>query len=261
MSEPFQRLQDHFRFLKETHGVDLTVPHGVAIDGKVYPATHKLITIGPTSNPNPDPETRFYIPLENGLKVHASTYLGSHNSLAMQMHVPEIALHADGSKRYGYGPAVHIHEDSYLASFGKNPNNFDEYYKQSPNPFYEERMSLHNSRGPISIAHEVLSMWGKQPYQGTYDFVDKEGYQHFKKARPHVDFDEEHHRPHLELTEDELNEHRQNIKFHPSEAPHNVTVYGVDTDSAFYNYNTKTEQLRPYHDVFGFGSYSTKRNS
>ena len=65
----------------------------------------------------------------------------------------------------------------------------------------------------------------------------------------------------FELTEDELNEHRQNDKFHPSEAPHNVTVYGVDTDSAFYNYNTKTEQLRPYHDVFGFGSYSTKRNS
>lgn len=250
MSEPFQRLQDHFRHLNEKHGVDLTVPHGVRIDGKIYPATNKLITIGHKHNKGTEVESRFYIPLENGLKVHTATYLGN-GDVYMQMHVPEIAIHNDGSKRYGYGIAAHQHEDSYRASFGKNPNNFDEYYKQRPNPYFEERMSLHDTRGPLSTVHEVLSMWGKEPYQGTYDFVDKEGYQHFKNLRPNVDFDEEPYRPHLELTENELNEHRQNVKFHPSEAPHNVTVYGVDTDRAFYNYNTKTEQLRPWHDVFG----------
>lgn len=262
MSEPFSRLQDHFRFLKETHGVDLTVPHGVGIDGKIYPATHKLLTMGHSSNPTTAAEateSRFYIPLENGLKVHASTYLGREGRFHMQMHVPTIHLNEDGNKSYRYGAALHKGEDSYNASFGENPNNFDEHYKQHPNPFYEEHMSLHSTRGPISTVHEVLSMWGKEPYQGTYDFEGK-GKAEFKKIRPNAEFSWAD-RDDLELTEDELNEHRQNIKFHPSEAPHNVTVYGVDTDSAFYNYNTKTEQLRPYHDVFGFGSYSTKKDS
>ena len=250
MSEAFQRLQDHFRHLKEKNDVDLTVPHGVRIDGKIYPATKKLIIIGNEHNEGTGVESRFYIPLENGLKVHTATYLDNED-VYMQMHVPEIAIHNDGSKKYRYGIAVHQHEDSYRASFGKNPNNFDEYYKQRPNPYFEERMSLHDTRGSLSILPEVLGMWGKEPYQGTYDFVDNEGYQHFKNLRPNVDFVEEPYRRHLELTEDELNEHRQNVKIHPSEAPHNVMVYGVDTDSTFYNYNTKTEQLHPWNDVFG----------
>ena len=253
MSEDFKRLHDHFRFLKETHGVDLTVPHGVGIDGKIYPATNKLITMGHSRNPivdNLSTESRFYIPLENGLKVQASTYVGRGSSLSMQMHVPTIHLNEDGDKSYRYGAALHKGEDSYHASFGENYNNFDEHYKQRPNPFYEEHMSLHSTRGPISTVHEVLDMWGKEPYQGTYDFEGKEGFQHFKKIKPNAEFSWAN-RDDLELTEDELNEHRQNAKFHPSEASHNVTVYGVDTEHAFYNYNTKTEQLRPYHDVFG----------
>jgi len=250
MSEAFSRLHEHFRFLKETHGVDLTVPHGVEIGGRVYPATHKLITIGRSRNPNLDAEateSRFYIPIENGLKVHASTYVGRDNTLSMQMHVPTIHLNKEGKKTYRNGPALHKSEDAYSASFGENLNNFD---KQRPNPFYEEHMSLHSSRGPISVAHEVLSMWGKEPYQGTYDFEGKEGLQHFKKIKPYAEISWAD-RDDLELTEDELNEHRQNFKLHPAEHPHNVTVYGVDTEHAFYNYNTKTEQLRPYQDVFG----------
>ena len=253
MSEDFKRLHDHFRFLKETHGVDLTVPHGVGIDGKIYPATNKLITMGHSRNPivdNLSTESRFYIPIENGLKVHASTYVGRGSSLSMQMHVPTIHLNEDGDKSYRYGAALHKGEDSYNASFGENPNNFDEHYKQHPNPYYEEHMSLHSTRGPISTVHEVLSMWGKEPYQGTYDFEGKEGFQHFKKIKPNADFSWAN-RDDLELTEDELNEHRQNAKLYPANAPHNVTVYGVDTEKAFYNYNTKTEQLRPYQDVFG----------
>lgn len=251
MSEPsnFERLQKHFRFVKETHGVDLTTPQGVGIDGKVYPATHKLLTMGHTSKFDEEAtESRFYIPLENGLKVHASTYVGRHGSLSMQMYVPTIHLDGDGGKSYRYGMALHKGEDSYSASFGENPNNFDENRKDRPNPFYEEHMSLHNTRGPISNVHEVLNMWGKEPYQGTYDFEGK-GIAEFKKIRPNADITWAD-RDGLELTEDELNEHRQNAKFHPGDASHNVTVYGVYTDHAFYNYNTKTEQLRPYNDVF-----------
>lgn len=254
MSEPFSRLQDHFRFLKETHGVDLQVPHGVGIDGKVYPATNKMLTMGHSINPNTAAEateSRFYIPLENGLKVQASTYIGRKSSLNMQMHVPTIYLKEEGGKSYRYGMALHKGEDSYSASFGENPNNFD---KQHPNPYYEEHMGLHSTRGPISNVHEVLNMWGKEPYQGTYDYTYGNGKAkaEFKKIRPHADVTWAN-RDDLELNEDELNEHRQNVKFHPSEASHNVMVYGVDTEHAFYNYNTKTEQLRSYQDVFGFG--------
>jgi len=244
MSEPFQRVQNHFRFLKHTHNIDLTVPHGVAIDGKNYPAINKRITLGHTITPNFDSESSFYIPLENGSRVHAVAYLGGPSSIHMQMHVPEIYLHANGKRLYGYGPAVHKHEDSYTASFGENPNLYAEDYIQRPNPYYDERMSLHDTRGPISTVHEVLNMWGKEPYQGTYDFFSKEGYQHFKSLRPHVDFEENYHRPHLELPEDELNEHRQNVKFDPSDVPHNIKVYRVGPDNSEYNYDIKTEQLR-----------------
>ena len=258
MSEPsnFERLQTHFRFLKEAHNVDLTVPHGVGIDGKIYPATNKLLTMGHSSNPNTvdsPTESRFYIPLENGLKVHANTYMGMgdkwNSSLHMQMHVPTIYLNEDGAKSYRYGMALHKGEDSYMASFGENPNNFEENRKYRPNPFYDEHMGLHSTRGPISVVHDVLKMWGKEPYQGTYDYINK-GKAEFKKVRPHADVTWAD-RDDLELTQDELNEHRQNVKNHPADAPHNVTVYGVDTERAFYNYNTKTEQLRPYEDVFG----------
>lgn len=247
MSEPFQRLQDHFRFLKEHHDVDLTVSHGVKLNGRVYPATHKLLTMGHSRNPADaakNTEFRSYIPLENGLKVHVSNYLGDEDSLYMQLHVPTIGLHKDGNKVYRYGIALHKGEDAYNASLSKNPS-------------FEKQMSLHYTTGPISSAHEVLNMWGKEPYQGTYDYIDS-GKDEFKKIRPHADVtwaDTDG----LELTEDELNEHRENVKLHPSEAPHNVTVYGVDTDHSFYNYNTKTEQLRPYHDVFGFGSILNKK--
>jgi len=254
MSESFnfERLQTHFRFLKETHGVDLTVPHGVGIDGKVYPATNKLITMGYSSTPSISVESRFYVPLENGLKVHASTYMGESTShIHMQMHVPTIHINNDGTKMYTHGSALHIGEDAYHASFGENPNKTDEHYKRHPNPFYDEHMSLHSTRGPISIVHDVLKMWGKEPYQGTYDFSSQQGYQQFKKLRPNHDYEVDEYRPHLELTTDELTEHRQNFKNHSASASHNVAVYGVDTEHAFYNYNTKTEQLRPYMDVFG----------
>jgi hypothetical protein len=240
MSEAFLRLHEHFRFLKETHGVDLTVPHGVEIDGRVYPATHKLITIGHSRNPNHNAkatESRFYIPIENGLKVHASTYMGRSGNLSMQMHVPTIHINESGKKTYRHGPALNLGEDAYYASFGEDKT--------------DEHMGLHSTRGPNSVVHEVLNMWGKEPYQGTYNYEGQQSYQHFKNLRPNVDFEEEHYQDHLELTPDELNEHRQNFKLHPAEHPHNVTVYGVDTDRAFYNYNTKTEQLRPYQDVFG----------
>lgn len=250
MSELFQRLQDHFRFIKEHHDVDLTVSHGVKLNGKIYPATHKLLTMGQVRNPADaakSTESRFYIPLENGLKVHVSNYLGEMDKLYMQLHVPTIGLQRDGNKVYRYGIALHKGEDAYNASLSKNPNN---------NPSFEKQMSLHYTTGPISSAHEVLNMWGKEPYQGTYDYIDS-GKDEFKKIRPHADVtwaDTDD----LELTEDELNEHHQNVKLHPSDAPHNVTVYGVDTDHAFYNYNTKTEQLRPYREVFPWKSFPNK---
>lgn len=243
MSELFQRVQNHFRFLKEKHSVDLTVPHGVTIDGKNYPAINKRITLRPPYNEQFVGESMFYIPLENGLRVHASAYFGGPSSVHMQMHVPEIYLHANGKRLYGYGPAVHKHEDSYRASFGENPNLTDEYHKQHPSQVFDEHMSLHSTRGPISAVHEVLKMWGKEPYQGTYDYFSKEGYQYFKNLRPHVDLEgKNYHRPYLELTEDELNEHRQNVEFDPSDGPRNVKVYGVS--DSLYNYDTQTEQLR-----------------
>ena len=235
MSEAFSRLHDNFRALKERHGVDLTVPHGVEIDGRVYPATHKLITLGRSRDLSPHYESHFYIPLENGLKVRASTYSGGR--LGMQMHVPTIHIDESGKKTYRHGPSYNIGEDAYYASFGKNIN--------------DEHMLLHSTKGPISVAHEVLNMWAKEPYQGTYDWHNQQGYNHFKNIKPRHAYLQQDLR---ELTPDELNEHRQNIKAHPADAPHNVTVYGVDTDRAFYNYNTKTEQLRPYQDVFGTSS-------
>jgi hypothetical protein len=234
MSETFKRLHDHFRALKEQHGIDLTVPHGVEIDGKVYPGTHKRITLG-TNYGSTDPfyEADFKINLENGLKVAASTM---DDNLHLQLHVPTIHLNDDGNKWYRYGPAYNLGEDAYNASLGKNKTN--------------ENVSLHDTRGPISVAHDVIKMWGEEPYQGTYDWHNKEGYQHFKNLRPDYNDEVDFYQDLRGLTQDELTEHRKNDKLRPEHAPHNVTVYGIDTLPAFHNYNTKTEQLRPVEEVF-----------
>jgi hypothetical protein len=63
-------------------------------------------------------------------------------------------------------------------------------------------------------------MWGKEPYQGTYDYSGKVGKDEFKKIRPHSDVTWAD-RDELELTQDELTEHRQNFKNHSASAPHN----------------------------------------
>jgi len=250
MSEPsdFENLHNTLRAFKKEHDVNLAVPHGVEINGKVYPATHKRIIIG-TNNVSEEPfyETNFKIPLENGLVANAST---THDSLHMQLYVPTIYINGDGLKAYRHGPALHQHEDAYHASFGENKNKTDKYYRERPSRFYDEHMSLHSTRGPISAVHEVLNMWQKEPYQGTYDFDNQQGYQHFKKLRPNYDSEIKHYRPHLQLTEDELTEHRQNFKFHPEHAPHNIAVYTTNPEAP-KNYNIKTEQLRPFKDVFG----------
>jgi len=237
----FENLHNTLRALKKEHDVNLAVPHGVEINGKVYPATHKRIIIG-TNYVDEEPfyETNFKIPLENGLVAHASK---AGDRLHMQLYVPTIYINSDGLKAYRHGPALHQHEDAYHASFGENKFKTNKYY-------YDEHTSLDNTVGPISVVHEVLNMWQKEPYQGTYDFDNQQGYQHFKKLRPSYDNEIEYYRPHLQLTEDELTEHRQNFKFHPEHAPHNITVHIHESESP-KNYDIKTEQLRSFKDVFG----------
>jgi hypothetical protein len=65
MSRDFHALQDILRKTKD-HGIDLTVPHGVTIGSKTYPAINKSLVLSANWG---DEGHSFQIPLENGHKV------------------------------------------------------------------------------------------------------------------------------------------------------------------------------------------------
>jgi len=106
MSDIFNKIQNGFRALKD-QGIDFTVPHGISIAGKTYPAINKNITFdkdwkygGSTSQ----------IPLENRHKVTVthSSYANEAPYLHTHVYYPTQTgeWYLDDMRKWGFN--VHL---------------------------------------------------------------------------------------------------------------------------------------------------------
>jgi len=68
VSDTFDKIQNGLRALKD-HGIDLTVPHGTSLAGRVYPSVNKAIVFG---NNWEYEGASFSIPLENHHRVQVT---------------------------------------------------------------------------------------------------------------------------------------------------------------------------------------------
>jgi hypothetical protein len=225
MSRKFEDIQAALRHGKNEFNIDMKDPRGVVIDDKLYPATGKGIAVTSYRNERTedgvDYNAGFYIPLENGLQTY--TWFDAAGSCGMQLEVPHITLTYKYPKlRYSYGAPHHVND---------NQNVFSKTLKHPDEP------SNINWEEP----KELLKEWSKLPYQGSLVILDDisgndADWDEFLERRPKykntqryafgyaVDLSDK------ALTDDELQEHRQNYK------PDTVIGDGVSPQHIIYDY-------------------------
>jgi len=231
-SDRFHLLQKTIRDIHSIHGIDLSNPNGVTVDGRPYPAMKKHINMGVqysfTDNAH---DFSFDIPIENGsvLRVNGENYDtedGPESRRYSQLLVPTIHFNKDGTKSYRHGTALHVGADAFW-----------------------NRHTVGSQYDTVANLHDVINEYSRLPHQGTYDWdYSKEGTDAFRGVRPHFTSGAFGvHEEHLKLNPEELQEHRNNYKFNPYHSGQflSTSFHNEPADDVHHRYDLRTEQLVP----------------
>lgn len=206
MSDTFSKIQNGLRALKD-HGIDLTVPHGVSIGDKPYPAVNKNITFDKNWNYTGHV---FQIPLENRHKVQFT--------------------HSFDFEQKPYAHTYVLYPNQHGAfQMGVTRNT----------KFTNELHTIH--KPPYDTVHESLKEYASEKSRGIYgydygsrgDFVPDEELQ-------------EHYRRGEAAKQARIEAHPLEKAMEYPKLPHLVHVHkagGIDVPTEYWTYNAKTEQL------------------
>lgn len=230
-SDHFIQIQNALRNIKSQHGVDLLNPRGVTIGDKPYPAITKRVWTDMSNDAvNHGSNFLVQIPFESGNRL--SIRGGHQGFLESQVLVPTIHLNSNGEKRYWHGPAFHLADDS---------QGMDQHY-------YTHTLGNPNRKD----IHETISHTSSWKSQGTYDWMDTEGFNKFKELRPYATIDPSSRRYNKEksLNQEELAEHLNNFVFDPKHGPSNVfaMIHNGERATTDYHYDVLTEKLHQVNE-------------
>ncbi len=258
MSEHFERLQHQLRQIKEASGVDFTDPRGVSIFGKLHPARNKFITLDGNQNKSVGKGGWFEveIPFENGTHANVSGTLydkWKENKEKGISHLND-AIHT-ASAGHAIPAIFDRHGILKYANdeFTTHANGVywqgDSHYIEPVHPKNPGYKTSYVTGNVSELINDHFKKWSQEPFKGTY-------YEMRGKVHPDTGLP-----PRRDMTEEELQEHRQKATHKPLWNPENSFVrphlIGVrpDFDSNLNNhyvYNIQTEELHDTGVPHGF---------
>lgn len=216
MSETFKQLQENLRFYKEGHQIDLTVPHGVSIGGKVYPAVTKMMDMSMKGHNQPE-HARFEIPFESGNRAHIFVEKGSSGITAF-FNIPSLHVYPDREPHYS-----HIWH-----------NIMEPYEEQINDTKYKVSVAPLGSDKQMNKFHKTMKEWSTEPRRG-FVFTHKTNRDTVGELKDNL----------RQMSPQELDEHKKNYKEFENYAPHNIRVYEMGREKGYkHHYNVLTEQLK-----------------
>lgn len=207
MTKTFQTLQNTLRTLKD-HGIDLTVPHGVSIGGRTYPAINKNITFDKNLEYTGHV---FQIPLENRHKVQ-------------------------------FTHSFDFEQNPYAHTYVLYPNQYGTFQMGATGNarFSNELHTTHHH--PYDTVHEKLKEYASEKSRGIY------GYDYGSRGDFVPDDElQEHYRLGEAAKQARIKDHPLEKELEYGRLPHLIKIHkagGVDVPTDYWTYDLKTEQLK-----------------